>query len=604
MLFRNLMLSLLAHLAFTAIAHAGAPDAKQTEPPEKPAPFGVAHIELKGSYPDGPQAPGLFGDVVEGLSAIIARLDKAAGDDNVAAVSLHINGPEIGWAKMNDLRQAIGRVRAKGKKVHAYLDEAASIQYLLATGCDEIVMPESGMLMILGLRAEVDFYRNLLDLLRIKPDMLRMGAYKSAAEPYMNTEMSKEFREEMDALLDDYYAILVDTIASGRKLDAEKVKAAIDAGPFTAAEAKKLGLVDRIAYPDEIESQLKESHPGRDVKIVKNYGKKKVDTDFSGLTGMVKMMNLLMGAEPAARKSSAPKIAVIHANGMIVTGKSTASILGNEVMGSETMVKAIEDAGGDKTVKAIVLRIDSPGGSALASDLIWRALEKVEKPVVVSMGDVAGSGGYYIAMGADRIFAEPGTITGSIGVVGGKLGLRGLYQMAGIHTTVLSRGKNSGALSMLDGFTDSERTAMTKLLQDIYEQFTTKAAKGRKMDHDKLVKLAGGRIYSGAAAVKNGLVDELGTLEDAFAHARKLGGFNPDDKVERLILPKPTSPLEALLGPLDPEASASARTSAAVRETLDAISPELTTKLQALETINLLAREPRLTLMPFRLKVK
>jgi protease-4 len=270
------------------------------------------------------------------------------------------------------------------------------------------------------------------------------------------------------------------------------------------------------------------------------------------------------------------------------------------------MVKAIRDARQDDTVKAIVLRVDSPGGSALASDLIWHELELVDKPFVVSMGDVAGSGGYYIAMGADRIFADPGTITGSIGVVGGKLALEGLYGKVGITTDIISLGRNSGVNSSTSGFTDSERVSMQKLLNDIYEQFTSKAAQGRKMDLVRLRELAAGRIYSGEKAKQLGLVDGLGSLEDAFAYAKEKAGLAPDEKVERLILPKAVSPFESLLGPLDPNADVRSPAVSATpwQRALAGFSPELDRNFRVLNLLRLLTRERILTIMPFDVSVK
>eukprot|EP00913_Durusdinium_trenchii_P028494 g26722.t1 len=549
---RKLAITLLAIVVTTgAISVESAADDKSQKAAKKAAPEKVtwAQIKISGSYPDGPQSPSLFGPLTESLSDGIGRLDKAAGDNRITGVLLKISGPSLGRAKQSEFRQAIGRLRAKGKRVVAYMDSADTSGYLVATACDEIVMPEPAVLTVLGVRAEISFYKNLFDKLEIKPQMLRVGEFKSAAEPYSRTSMSEPFRREMNEILDDYYRQLVGNIAKSRKLDAKKVRAAIDSGPHTAAAAKKLGLIDRIAYADEV-SKILSGGKNVTVSMIGDYGKKKIDNDFSGITGLVKMMNMLMGAESQGRASQRPKIAVIHATGMITTGSSSSSMFGGQTMGSSTIVNAVNKAAKDKTVKVIVLRVDSPGGSALASDLMWRALQKAGKPVVVSMGDVAASGGYYISMGADIIFAEPGTLTGSIGVVGGKVALRGLYNKVGITTTVLSRGKNAGALSMTDGFTDSERAAMQGMMNAIYKQFTTKAAKGRKMKYAKLEKLARGRVYTGAMAVKIGLVDKLGTLHDALAHARKIGGFKPGEKVEKLILPEPGSPFESLFGPM------------------------------------------------------
>lgn len=562
-----------------------------------------AEIKLKGSYPEGAQAPSLFGAASESLATGVSRLDKAAQDDDVDGVILNISNPTIGWGKLHELRQSIERIHGSGKKVYAVLDSASSMDYLLATACDEIIMPESGMVMLLGLRAEVTFYKGLLDWLDIKAEMLHVGEFKSAAEPYTRTEMSPAFRKQMEAILDDYYRQTIEIVAKARGLDAKEVEAAIDSGPHSAQAALKLGLIDRVAYSDELTDMISEDTATLDVRITRNYAKQKSDTDFSGIAGMMKVMNMMMGLSSSPRRSLYPKIAVIHATGAINTGRSTSTLFGGSVLGSETLIKAIRQADKDKTVKAIVLRVDSPGGSALASDLIWRALEKVDKPVVASMGDTAASGGYYISMGADTIFAEPGTLTGSIGVVGGKIALKGLFEKVGITTSVISRGKNSGIMSMMDGFTDSERKAMQRMLEDIYGQFTHKAAEGRGMEYEKLEKLARGRVYTGSMALELGLVDKLGTLDDAVAHATKLAELDADDNVERLILPRPVSPLEMLFGPMDADARADAGSRALIRA-LESISPELAGQLQGAELIQLLSRESRLTVMPFRLLVK
>jgi protease-4 len=465
-------------------------------------------------------------------------------------------------------------------------------------------MPESGELAILGLRAEVTFFKNLFDWLHLKADMLRVGEYKSAAEPFVRTEMSKEFRHEMEEILDDYLRQIVDGISKSRKIDRDKVLSAIDGGPYTANRARELGLIDKVAYEDEIEGFLKAAEHKSDVEITKNYGKKKVDNDFSGFAGMMKMMSLIMGGEQQKRLSSKPKVAVVHAVGAIMSGKSTSSFFGSETLGSETFIKAVRQAAEEKTVKAIVLRVDSPGGSALASDLMWRALQKAGKPVIVSMGDVAASGGYYISMGANRIFAEPGTLTGSIGVVGGKVAIGGLLEKVGITTSVISRGKNSGAMSMISGFSESERQAMQRTLNDIYGQFTHKAAQGRKMDYDKLEKLARGRVYTGAMATKLGLVDELGTLDDAVKYAAQVAGLPKGEKVERWILPPAVNPFEAIFGSNDSDAESSVQITKALAQTLGQLSPELADQLRTAWIVNLLARESRLTLMPFQIRVR
>jgi len=566
----------------------------------KPTRENWGHIIIKGAYPEGPQMPGLFGDVTESLSKVTARLEKAAQDKSLTGVILHLKGTNIGWAKLNEIREAILKVRKSNKKVYAWIESGMTKDYLIATACDQIVMPESATLILLGLRAEVSFYKNLFDWLDVTPDVLRVGEYKSAAEPYTRTEMSPAFREEMEAILDNYFGQILDMISKSRGLSAAKVEAAINAGPYMAIDAKKLGLIDHTAYEDQLPGLITGGKSKTEVRVIKNYAKKRLDTNFSGIAGLIKLMDLLAGIDSTQRKGAGPRIAVIYATGAIMSGSSSkGGLLGAHVLGSDTFIKAVKKATEDDQVKAIVLRVDSPGGSALASDLMWRSLEKAGKPIVVSMGDVAASGGYYISMGANRIFAEPGTLTGSIGVVGGKLAIKGLYNKMGITTSVISRGNNSGTFSPMTGFTETERAAVTKLLYAVYKQFTEKAATGRKMEYAALEKLARGRVYTGEMALKIGLVDQLGTLDDAIEHARKLGKIKDGVDFEKLILPRPTSPFEQIFGTVDAQAKQSQQLS----EMLNLLSPELSQQLQKLDLINLLAREKTLMVLPFDIRV-
>lgn len=560
-----------------------------------------AEIVLKGSYPEGASMPGIFGAAVENLSKIVERLDRAAEDDEIAGLFLEIDSPTLGWGKLHEIREAIARVRASGKTVVAVLTDADTQSYLLASACDRVTMPESGTLMMLGVRAEVTFYRNLFNLIGVEADMMQVGEYKGAAEPYVREKMSPQFREEMEAVLDDYFELIVSTIARDRGLTAEQVKAAIDSGPHAARAAKELGLIDQVGYRDEANQFVKDTFGAKTLK--RKYGKQKLDTDFSGLAGMMKMMNMMMGVEQPERGSGNAKIAIIHATGVIMTGRSASDLFGGEVVGSDTIIKAVRKAKDDENVKAIVLRIDSPGGSALASDLMWRELKQCGKPVVASMGNTAASGGYYIAMGAQKVFAEPGTLTGSIGVVGGKIALGGLYDKIGLTTDVISRGQNSGVLSSLTKFSDSERVAMQKLMQEIYDQFTAKVAETRGMSREEVEKLARGRVYTGKTAKELKLVDEIGTLDDAVAHAQKLAGLADDEDVERIVLPRATSPFESLFGPIDVDA----RTPAAdqvIAAGLKRISPEVAAEFQIGSLLQLLSRERRLTVMPYRVRIR
>lgn len=560
----------------------------------KPARADWAEIKLSGSYSESQQMPGLFGELTESLATCLDRLGQASRDKSIKGVILHIDGVEIGWAKLNELQTAIREVKASGKSVWARMNDASTKDYLLAAVCDKVIVPESATLMLTGVRAEVTFYRNLFDLLDIKADMLRVGAFKSAAEPYTRTEMSPEFRAEMEEMLDDYFGMIVSQISSSRTLTAEQVEAAIDEGMIPAARAKELGLIDDLAYEDQIVSLIQDGNADLDVRLRSDYRKKKPSLELD----LFSLMELMSGGGTQTG-STRPRIAVVHAEGAIVSGNSPLSLFGEAGISSDKMVPLITKLGKDDNVKAIVLRVDSPGGSALASDLIWRALEATGKPVIASMGDTAASGGYYISMGADRIYAEPGTLTGSIGVVGGKVSFEGLMNKVGVTQSVISRGKNSGVMSLTTAFTESERIVMQRMLDTIYKQFTEKAAAGRQMDYAKLELMARGRVYTGQRAKALGLVDELGTLADAVAYARTLVG-DTDGKLELESLPKPQSPLEMLLGQTE-----RSQPSPAVAASLMKILPEsLQPVLRHLTALQQLATEPALTIMPYAISIR
>ena len=564
---------------------------KDAAKPPKKTRADWAAIKIGGSYPEGTQMPGLFGSLSEDLSTCLSRLQAAGKDKSIKGVILLIDSLAIGWGRLHELQTSIAEIRKTGKPVWACMNDSGNKEYLLASACDRIVMPESGTLMLTGLRAEVTFYKNLLEMLDVKADMLRVGAFKSAAEPYTRSEMSAEFREEMETILDDYYADMVTQIATSRKLQEDAVKASIDEGLIGAKRAKELGLIDELAYEDQLLSMIDAGDSSLETRIREDYRKKQVNTELD----LFSLMELFAGGASEAG-STRPRIAVLRLEGPIISGGEGMSFLSEAAISSDKIVPLIHKLSKDNNVKAIVLRVDSPGGSALASDLIWRALEASGKPVVASMGDTAASGGYYISMGAEAIFAEPGTLTGSIGVVGGKIALDGLMKKVGVTTTVISRGKNSGVMSITEGFSDSEREAMQNMLNTIYEQFTQKAAAGRKMEHAKLEAMARGRVYTGRQAKDLGLIDHLGTLADAIAHARTLVD-DKDSKLELEDLPRAQSPLEMLLGQ-----------NTATDHTFDvwtSLLPEKTVPaLKHLRTLKLIADEPALLLLPFAVEME
>lgn len=537
-----------------SLAEGAAPAAKTAKPPVKKSL--VVALTLDGEYPEGAGSPGIFGDLEPSLATLVQRMDAAATDKDVVAVWLKVDNLAIGRAKIYELRGAIARLRKANKPVYAELTTAATGQYLLASACDQIVMPPSGVLVIPGVRAEITFFKGLLDKLGLEFDALKMGKYKGALEPMTRREMSKPLRESYESLVDDNYQDMLDVITASRHLKDYEAKTYVDRGLFTAEDAKKAGLIDEVLYSDQLEDAIKKKLNIEKIEIVTNYKKKKIDVDFSGLSGMVKLIDIMMGGKPSATVGKKPRIAVVYAVGPIVEGKGDKGMFSSSVLGSTSAIAALRKAAEDPKVAAIVLRIDSPGGSATASDLIWRETTRLKKPLIASMGDVAASGGYYIAMGAQKIYAAPGTLTGSIGVIGGKLVTKGMYDKLGLNTEVIARGANSGAMSSSQPFSPGERKIWMEMLEDTYHRFVSKAAEGRKMTYEKLDALAQGRVYTGVTAKKLGLIDELGTLEDAIAAAKTSAGLKADADVDLLVLPEPKSVFEQLFG--DPSASTDA----------------------------------------------
>jgi protease-4 len=599
---RRLFAAALA-LAFVALpAPAQSQPAKKSKKDTGPV---IAHVRLAGGLDEAPTASDpLFGGAGgENLKARLDRIAKAKKDENVKALFLEFGGLQIGFAKMDELRRAITDFKSSGKKVYAYAEDYGSKDFLVALAGDMIGTPESGGVAIHGMRAEITFYKNLFEKLNVKADFLQMGDFKGAAEPYMRSSMSPEFRKQYESVIDDFFdKSYVDTIVNSRpekKWTNEEVRRHIDHGMFTARAAVAAGLVDRLAYFDDYVKLIKDETKVDGIKLAKNYGVSKPDdVDFSNPFAVFK---LLSPQKP--KKSTEPKVAVIYAVGAIESGRGGGNpLMGGNAVGSTTMVEAFREAEKDETVKAIVLRVDSPGGSALASDLIWNAIMACKKPVVASMGDVAASGGYYISMPCRKIFAEPGTLTGSIGVVGGKLCTGGLYKWAGMTTEVISRGANSGIMSAEEPWTESERRVVRDSMQEVYDQFLDKTLAGRKragvsMTKDKLLTLAGGRVWTGRQAKAAGLVDELGTLDDAIAAAKSMAGVAGID-MEILSLPRQRSFFERLADKDDTDAILPG-----AAELLAGL-PEMPKHLRHVASLMRLQKERVWLIQPFAVEIK
>ena len=484
------------------------------------------YLDLEGEIPEQP--PSELGSFLErqppSLRALVDSLDRAAGDPRITAVVVRVSSlPDSGWATVQELRDGITRFRKSGKPAYAYLEVAGNKEYYLATACSKIYAVPTAILDITGLSAEVTFLRGTLDKLGVQAQFEGVGKYKNAPNQFTEKGFTEPHREQMDALLDALYAGYVSAIAESRRKPVEEVQALVDAGPYDGRGAKAAGLVDDLLYGDEVLDKVHRAErvtAGRYTRASRGFG----------LDGR-------------------PRIALVYAVGEIVSGESHSTPLGGTFAGSDTIGHAIREAGEDGDIKAILLRVDSPGGSGTASDVIWREVQKARKskPVIVSMGDLAASGGYYIAMGSDGIVAQPGTITGSIGVFGGKFSLRGLYDKVGISKEILTRGQHADIFTEYRPWTEEERSRIRDLMTAFYKEFVTKASQGRKKSYEQVHEVAQGRVWTGREALAHGLVDRLGGLNDALALAKEKAHIRKDQEIRLVILPERKGLLETLL---------------------------------------------------------
>jgi protease-4 len=550
----------------------------------------VLALRVAGSLPDYVSPDPLrklFGNTDQSLSNLILQFKKAKVDDRIKVIILDINMSGAGWGKSEEIRDAITDFRSSGKPVYAYMEYAMDKEYYIASACDKIYLAPPGELFINGLAADVLFFRGSLDKLGIYPDMVQVGKYKTAVETFTRKDMSDANREFMNSLLDDLFNRYVEAVAKARGKSPEQVRAIIDDAPYSAEKSKEMGLIDGVAYRDEIEKELKTKlgyKESDELRVVKSSAYSNVEPESLGL-------------------DKGEKIAVIYATGDIASGKSENSPGGDQSIGSDTLSKAVKDAGDDKTIKAIVVRVDSPGGSGLASDIIWHAVEgaKVKKPVVVSMSDVAASGGYYISTGANKIVAQPSTITGSIGVFAGKPVLKGFYDWLGISNEYLLRGKQAGMFRESEKFTPEERTKFEELIKrTYYEDFVPKVAKGRNKSPEYIDSVAQGRVWTGSQGRERGLVDEFGGLDRAVEIAKELAKIPRDKGVHRVILPYPRTFIQELFSDFD-ETRVQAKQQQAI---LAALPDDTRRAVRYMRLLDRMQKGESSLLMPFDLAIK
>jgi protease-4 len=398
--------------------------------------------------------------------------------------------------------------------VVVYADRLGTEELLLASVASHIVMPEAGSVFLVGLRAESFFLKGLLDRLGVQPDVVRIGDFKNAAETFTRSSMSESQREQLEEMLDDRFAVLVEGLSEGRGLAPAKVRDLIDRGPYGATAALEAGLIDRCLFPDEVEGLL---------------------GDLSGVSASegpvpvvdARRYNAWRGNDSgwAPWLRELPRIAYVVAAGMIRHGS------GGRGVASDAYRHLLHQLQKDRAVRGVVLRVESPGGDALASDLLWRSVERLrtEKPVVVSMGEVAASGGYYLAAAADAIVAEGTTLTGSIGVVGGKVDLTGLFERAGVASDAVERGARAGLLTPSRSFSPEERAVVRDEMLTMYDRFLDRVAEGRGLARESVRAVASGRIWTGRQARAHGLVDLLGGPLEALAEVRRRVGLAPGE---------------------------------------------------------------------------
>ncbi|GGP00514.1 signal peptide peptidase SppA [Nonomuraea glycinis] len=489
------------------------------------------------------------------LADVLSGLKRAAKDPRVKALIVKIGGNPIGLAMVQELRQAVVGFRASGKLTVAFGETfgefgGGTVPYYLASAFERVYLQPSGDIGLTGVALEQRFVKGALSKLGVDYEMAQRHEYKTAANTFTQDHMTEPHRESMARITESVTEQLVAGIAEGRRLEAAKVRELIDRGPFIGREALEAGLVDGLAYRDEVYDEVKQSTGG--------------DTHLLYVSRYQRGANARKLPQPTA-----DGIALVHGTGQIRTGRSGRSPLGGGgAMGSDTISAALRAARRDEHVKAVVFRVDSPGGSYVASDTVWRevVLTRKVKPVIVSMGDLAASGGYFVAMAADVIFAQPGTLTGSIGVFGGKPVLAQLLERIGVNTELVAEGANAGMFSTSRAFSPEQWERVNAWLDRIYDDFVGKVAQGRDLTRDRAHELARGRVWTGADAHARGLVDELGGLEDAIALARKRARLSDDAPVR--TFPR-INPLERLRGADSSDDKAAALT----RIRLDAWGP-------------------------------
>lgn len=510
----------------------------------------VAVFKLNGPLAeqpiDNPLAVLMGDEAPMNMFSLLERLKEARQDPTLKAVVFDIDQAALGLAQIEELRAQIQSLKAADKDVWVLAEGLDNRSMMLGSEASRLMLVPSGEVMIHGLYAQGMYFKGMLDKLGLEADILHCGDFKSAGEPFYRTGPSPEAEAQTNRLYDSIFSQMIERIADSRGLTDDQVHGLIDRALFSSRQAVEEKLVDKLMYREDFVDAIKARY-GDDVKVTSKYAGKKndLDVDVSNPFAFFSFLSEMMKLPTESTKTA---VAIVYVEGAITTGPTKQGMFGgNENAGSDTIRRAIAEAAADPSVKALVLRVDSPGGSALASDIIAEATNRFKtsgRPFIVSMGNVAASGGYYVSTAADAIYAEPMTITGSIGVVGGKFITKGFWDWVGISTHEYQRGKLADIMSTNRKWEGDERQVIVDMMNRVYGDFKDRVVKGRKGKlTDDIEKLAGGRVYTGAEAIKIGLVDKLGGFTDAIKHAADEAEISD---YELRVFPRPKSPFDLL----------------------------------------------------------
>jgi protease-4 len=476
----------------------------------------------------------VLGREAASLRGYVESLRKARRDPRIAAVMLRPTAVDTPfWGKLQELREAILDFRQSGKPVVAYLEYGGDREYFLASAADQVFLLPTSPLDLTGIASYELFLRGTLDRIGAFPDFVRIGAYKTAPNQLTERGFTPAHREMTEALNRDLYDQLISGIAEGRGKNVEEVRRLLDEGPFSPEAARRAELVDGLAYLDQLDDRVAALKEGAAVReSLEESAYQRVSAEAAGI-------------RPQSR------IAVLYISGLIVSGRSTYDVVNGPTAGSETVVEQLQRIRDDDSIRAIVVRVDSPGGSSVASDVIWRELmitrdAKPSRPLIVSMSDLAASGGYYVSMPGHVIVAQPATLTGSIGIYGGKFVLAGTMEKLGITTETVTSGRNAGMNSPFASFTPEQRAKLSDYMAIFYQGFVEKAAASRRMRPEAIDAVAQGRVWTGRQARDHGLIDALGGLDRAVAIAKERAKIAADEDVELVTYPPRRTLYEAL----------------------------------------------------------